>query len=175
MRQTKETALPIRRRGRSSRAGFTIIEVLMAMAILLIGSTAIIAFLTFGSATARHAQLRTQATTAVESVVAEIDRHLFPYENGELGEPRVLENRPVPGVDGVVYTARAVPNPDNEREYRVDIEIRWESAGVQRSKKWSMLRIREVPFGERLRREFIEKSGGFKVPAETTGNDEDDQ
>jgi prepilin-type N-terminal cleavage/methylation domain-containing protein len=159
----------------SVRAGFTIIEVLLAMAILLLGSTAIIAFLTFGSATARHAQLRTQATAAVEAVVSEIDRHLFVYENGELGEPRDLVDRPVPGVDGVVYTARAVVNPDNEREYRVDIEVRWESAGVKRSKSWSMLKIKELPFGERLRREFIEQSGGFKQISQDAGSSGDSE
>jgi len=155
------------------RAGFTIVEVLMAMGILLFGAAAIIAFLTFGSATARHAQLRTQATTAVEAIAADIDRHLFPYEKGVLGEPRVIERRPVPGVPGVVYTARAVQNPDEEREYRVDIEMRWESAGVRRSKQWSMLKIREVPFGERLRREFIEKTGGFRPANEGDANDPD--
>ncbi|MFT7667365.1 MAG: hypothetical protein ACI8X5_000044 [Planctomycetota bacterium] len=153
--------------------GFTIIEVVMAMGILLIGSTAIIAFLTFGSATARHAQLRTQAASAVESIVGELDRHLFPYENGELGEPRSIKDRPVPGVPGVVYSAKAFANPDNPREYRVDIELSWESAGMQRGKKWSMLKIKELPFGERLRREFIERSGGFKDKSQAAGESAD--
>jgi prepilin-type N-terminal cleavage/methylation domain-containing protein len=136
--------------------GFTIVEVVLAMGILLLGSAAIIGFLTFGSATARHAQLRTQTAAAVEAVVGDLDRNLFPYEDGELGPPIVIEKRPVPGVPGVVYSATAVPNPDLPREYRVDVEVRWESAGIQRSKSWSMLKMQEIPFGERLRREFIE-------------------
>jgi len=144
------------------RAGFTLVEVVLAMGILLLGSTAIIGFLTFGSATARHAQLRTQAAAAVEAIEGDIDRNLFPYEGGVLGDPVVLTDRAVPGVPGVVYTARAVPNPELAREYRVDISMSWESAGMKRSKDWSMIRIQELPFGERLRREFIEKSGGFK-------------
>ncbi len=141
---------------RDQRGGFTIVEVVLAMGILLLGSAAIIGFLTYGSATARHAQLRTQAAAAVEAVVADLERNLFPYEDGELGEPITVDKRPVPGVPGVVYSASAVPNPDLPREYRVDVEVTWESAGVRRSKRWSMLKIREVPFGERLRREFIE-------------------
>lgn len=158
------------------RAGFTIVEVVLAMGILLVGSTAIIGFLTFGSATARHAQLRTQAAAAVEAIQADIDRNLFPYVEGVLGDPVDLVDRPVPGVTGVVYTARAVPNPDLQREYRVDISMSWESAGMKRSKDWSMIRIQELPFGERLRREFIEKSGGFKkrtnVAQSPEGNEE---
>ncbi len=138
------------------RDGFTLVEVVLAMGILLLGSAAIIGFLTFGSATARHAQLRTQAATALEAVAADLDRNLFPYEEGVLGEPIEIEERPVPGVPGVVYSATAVSNPDLPREYRVDVEVTWQSAGVQRSKSWSMLKIQEVPFGEVLRREFIE-------------------
>lgn len=138
------------------RDGFTLVEVVLAMGILLLGSAAIIGFLTFGSATARHAQLRTQAATALEAIAADLDRNLFPYEEGVLGEPIEIEERPVPGVPGVVYSATAVSNPDLPREYRVDVEVTWESAGVQRSKSWSMLKIQEVPFGEVLRREFIE-------------------
>lgn len=149
------------------RAGFTIVEVLLAMFILLIGSVGIIAFLTFGGSTARHAQLRTQAALAVEAVEADIERYIFPYENGELGDPVALEKREIAGVPGVVYNATAVANPDLPREYRVDIEMTWQSAGVNRGKSWSTLIIKELPFGERLRREFIEKelfggSGGFK-------------
>lgn len=146
----------------SRRSGFTIVEVVLAMGILLIGATAIIAFLTFGSATARHAQLRTQAAAAIEAVEADIDHHLFPLEDGVLGEPVELTDRPVPGVPGVLYTARATPNPELEREYRVDVSMTWESGGMKRSKDWTMIRIRELTFGERLRREFIEKSGGFQ-------------
>jgi len=138
------------------RGGFTLVEVVLAMGILLLGSAAIIGFLTYGSATARHAQLRTQAATALEAVAADLDRNLFPYEEGVLGEPIEIEERPVPGVPGVVYSATAVSNPDLPREYRVDVEVTWQSAGVQRSKSWSMLKIQEVPFGEVLRREFIE-------------------
>jgi prepilin-type N-terminal cleavage/methylation domain-containing protein len=165
----------------NQRSGFTIVEVLLAMFILLIGSVGIIAFLTFGGSTARHAQLRTQASLAVVAVEADIERNIFPYENGELGEPIVLENRKISGVPGVVYSARAVVNPELPREYRIDIEMTWQSAGVQRGKSWSTLRIKELPFGERLRREFIEKellggSGGFKEEASSTKvSDEDTQ
>ncbi len=144
------------------RAGFTIVEVVLAMGILLLGASAIIAFLTFGSATARHAQLRTQAAAAIEAVEADVDHHLFPLEGGVLGEPVELVDRSVPGVQGVVYTARAIPNPELPREYRVDVSMSWESGGMKRSRDWTMIRIRELPFGERLRREFIEKSGGFQ-------------
>jgi prepilin-type N-terminal cleavage/methylation domain-containing protein len=164
----------------TKRAGFTLVEVLLAMGILLVGSVGIISFLTFGGATARHAQLRTQAASAVEAVEADIERHLFPFENGELGDPIEFEKRPVPGVSGVVYSAKAFQNPDLLREYRIDISMSWQSAGVKRGKAWSILRIKEVPFGERLRREFIERelnggSGGFKTDSSSSAKSGEDK
>jgi Prokaryotic N-terminal methylation motif len=150
------------RAARKTRAGFTIIEVVLAMGILMFGASAIIGFLTFGAATTRQAQLRTTAASSLEAVIADIDRNLFPYEDGELGEPVEFKEREVPGAPGVVYSAKAAANPDFPREYRVDVELSWQSAGVQRSKEIQLLRLREVPFGERLRREFVEGSGGFQ-------------
>ncbi len=144
------------------RAGFTIIEVVLAMGILVFGATAIIGFLTFGAATTRQAQLRTTAASSLEAVLADIDHNLFPYEDGVLGEPVELDNRSVPGAPGVVYSASAVVNPERELEYRVDVELSWQSAGVRRSKQLQLLRLRELDFGERLRREFVEGSGGFR-------------
>jgi len=154
------------------RAGFTLIEVVLAMGILLLGATAIIAFLTYGASTARHAQLRTQAATAMDSVMADLRHELFPYENGELGEPVEIEDREVPGARGVVYGARAFPNPENLREYRVDVNMTWQSAGVRRSKKFQVLQMRELPFGERLRREFFEEpiENPVEKPADTPTN-----
>ena len=154
----------------NGREGFTIVEVLLAMFILLLGATAIIGFLTFGAAMTRHAQLRTAAASALDAVAADIDHQLFPYVDGELQGPVDLEDRAVPGAENVVYSAKAAPNPENDREWRVDIEMTWKSAGVKRSKKWSTLRIRELAFGERLRREFIEGKGGFKNTSRAAGS-----
>jgi hypothetical protein len=145
------------RKNSTRRGGFTIIEVVLAMGILVLGATAIISFLTYGASTARHAQLRTQAASAVETVLHDLSHQLFPYEDGQLGDPTEIKDREVPGVSGVVYSARAFPNPDTPREYRVDVRMTWQSAGIRRFKKFQTLQLRELPFGERLRREFIEK------------------
>ena len=157
------------------RGGFTIVEVVLAMGILVMGATAIIAFLTYGAATTRHAQLRTLSAAATEAVIADLDRHLFPFEDGKLGDPLEIEKRPVPDAPGVVYSAQAVVNPDDLREYRVDVSLTWESAGVQRSKKFQLLMLREISFGDRLRREFVERSGGFENTSREAGDSGDNR
>lgn len=154
------------------RAGFTIVEIVLAMGILVMGATAVLGMLTFGAALTRTAELRSAAAAAVEAVNADIDRNLFPYADGQVGEPVELSARRVAGVEGLIYTARATQNPERPREYRVDVELSWESSGVRCARSYSILRLREISFGERLRRELVEGEerpsgapGGTRGPA----------
>lgn len=146
-------------------AGFTIVEVVMAMFILLIGMTSILGLLSFGAALARTAELRSQSAFAVESIVADLQETLFPLEVTEdgrevAGEPVDIVDRPVPGRPALTYTARARAEPGADASrgpalYRVDIEIRWSSEGATRTRNYQTLLVREVPFGERLRRKLV--------------------
>lgn len=157
-----------RRIAGGARSGFTLVEILAALGILLFGMAAVLGLLTFGAALTRTAELRTTAASAVEAVVADLEERMFPLgEDGEAGEPLAIEGRPLAGSGGVVYSARATQNPDRPHEYRVDVELSWQSGGVRREKRFSTLLIREVPFGERLRQRFVEpRSGGLAT--ETT-------
>lgn len=147
---------------RSAKSGFTIVEVVIAMGILLVGATAILSMLTFGASLTRAAQLRTQAATAVEAVRADIEANMFPYDlksdgeegesGGEVGAPESFFDRPVPGLPLVVYTAIPTENPELPREYRVDVDITWTTGGVDRNKQITWIMLQEIPFGERMRR-----------------------
>ena len=136
----------------NKRGGFTILEVILGMGILLIGMTAIIGLMTFGAALAHAAQMRTAAANVAEAIVADLDESLFPLEeDGSVGEPTEFENRPLPGFEGVTYSIETRVNPEHSDEYRVDVQMNWESGGVLRSQEFSTLMTREVPFGERMR------------------------
>ncbi len=143
------------------RSGFTILEVLLAMGILVLGATSLIGILTFGVALTRSAQLRTSAASAMDAIQADLDQNLFPIVDGEAQDPVAIVDRSVPDAPGVIYSATPHINPENEREVRVDVEMSWQSAGVMKKKKFTALKLKELGFGESLRREFIEESGGF--------------
>lgn len=150
-----------RRPGRRARAGMTIVEVLVAMGILLVGLTAVLGLLTTGAALSRSAVLRTAAAAATEAVVEDLRETLFPVDpEGGLwsvpGPPQPVVERALPGEPSIVYSATAVENPDRPGQYRVDVEMSWQSAGVRRARSFSTLLVRELPFGERLRRRFVE-------------------
>ena len=144
-------------------AGFTIIEVLVALAILVFGMTAIIGMLTFGAALTRTALLRTSAAAASQAVVADLEETLFPPTppgavadaDGETGAPLEVKDRPLPSMPDVVYSARAEENPRRPLEYRVDVEMSWKAAGVRRATTFSTILVREISFGERLRRRLV--------------------
>lgn len=133
-------------------SGFTILEVLVAMAILLFGMTTILGLLTYGTALSRTAQLRTAAASAAQATIADLEETFFPEVGGEAGEPVEVVDRAVPGADGLVYSARGRPNPERPLEYRVDVSMTWSSQGVKREKRFTTLLQRETTFGERLRR-----------------------
>jgi len=148
----------------SVRSGFTIIEVLIALAILVFGMTAVIGMLTFGAALTRTSLLRTSAASAMQAVVADLEETLFPpvrtgqsgASETEAGPPEEVKDRPLPSMPDVVYSARAKENPDRPLEYRVDVEMSWKAAGVRRETSFSTILVRETPFGERLRRLVVE-------------------
>ncbi len=135
--------------------GFTILEVVLAMGILVVGMTSLLSLFTFGAALARSAEMRSKSAAAIEAVVADLEETLFPIEeNGEVGEPEAIAERAIPGIEGAVYSATPTVNPDDANEYKVDVEVSWTSKGVRRARTFTVLLLREVPFDERLRRRF---------------------
>ena len=71
-----------------------------------------------------------------------------------VGFPADLRYDPVDDSDWWVLTLTV---PDGSRvEYKVEVEMKWAVGGTTRSKKFTTLLLREVPFGERLRARIIE-------------------
>ncbi len=160
---------------RRARAGFTILEVLLALGILLFGMAAILGLLTLGAALTKSAEQRTQAASAAEAVIADLQESFFPLVPGpdgtlEPGEPLPVKDKLLPGSEGVVYSATAVQNPRRDDEYRVDVSLSWSSSGVRRERRITTLLVRELPFGERLRRQFIDPNRTTPAAAAPAAN-----
>lgn len=150
---------------RPERAGFTLIEVMLAAGLLVVGMSMILGVFNFGSAMSRTAELRSLASGTVEAVMHDLGETLFPLlEDGNVGAPLPIADRPVPGRPGVVYSVTAkghLPSVDPDetglgaglpREYIVEIQVRWQTSGVKKSETWSTIMLREVPFGARMRK-----------------------
>lgn len=155
-------------RPRTRSAAFTIVEVVIAMGLFLIGMSSVLGLLAFGAALTRNAALESDAASAAEGVMADLEERLFPLDlvDGEwvAGEPAEIVDRPLPSHPGIVYSATAVPNPRGVSHpgetlvYKVDVTLTWKNGGQRRTRSFTTLMLREVPFGERLRRLFLESS-----------------
>ncbi|MFT5287473.1 MAG: hypothetical protein ACI8TQ_003660 [Planctomycetota bacterium] len=155
-------------------AGFTLLEVVLAMGIFLLGATAILGFLTFGAALSRTASLRTLSAEAVEAVVADLEEGLFSIEpDGSVGEAQAIQNREVPGYPQLTYSVQTMEDVADEdhlersAEVRVDVEIHWKGGVSKRGRRLSILLLKEVPFGVRMRHALANPDGAT--------DDEDEQ
>jgi len=155
----------------SSRAGFTIIEVILAMGIMMVGMSVILTLMTFGAGMSRDAELRAESAGTARAIVADLEETLFPLtEEGTVGAPVDIVDRPLAGYPDLMYSAHAVLNParageqnlpadqflGGALEYRVDVSLGWKSKGESRRRTFSVLLTRELPFGARLRRLFVD-------------------
>ena len=165
--------LALHPRGNSARGGFTIVEVVIAMGIFLIGMSSLLGLLAFGATLTRHAALRGDAAAAIEAVVADLEEGLFPIEeDGTIGDPLPIRDRALPAHPGMIYSATTRTNPEDEREVLVEVHMAWLGQGVRHTKTFTTLLLREVPFGERLRRQFVappEPEGSVETTEATPG------
>lgn len=144
------------------RAGFTLVEVLLAVGLFALGASLLIGVFAAGSAMASGAALRTEAAAQLEALSADLEERLFPVlPDGGTGEARELIDVPFPGNDRLTYTARATYAPGEPfapgfpRLVRVDVEVRWNSGGRRLALESQYLLTHSVPVGERLRQRFV--------------------
>ncbi|MEO6711246.1 MAG: hypothetical protein ABIP42_16820, partial [Planctomycetota bacterium] len=121
------------RRFARARGGFTIVEVVIAMGLFLLGMSCVLGLLAFGAALTRTASLRSEAASSVEAVIADLEEHMFPLlvagDRVTVGPPVDIVSRPLPGREDVTYSARASADPTQKDypggalEYRIDVTV----------------------------------------------------
>jgi prepilin-type N-terminal cleavage/methylation domain-containing protein len=152
-------------KNKKQQAGFTLIEVLLAVGILALGMTSVLGLFTFGAALTQAAALRTESANVIESVTADLELRLFPAgEDGMPGEPVDLTDQPVPGIERARYnvTALAVEGgplaeDGGPLEYEVRIEVAFETRGVRRSRTYETRLLRQRSFAQRMRERLARK------------------
>lgn len=132
--------------------GFTLLEMLVAMALLAVGLSSVLALFTFGAALRRTSAERERAALAAEAIVADLRRALFPLESdGSIGDAPDLADRPVPNAEGLLYTATLREEADLPGAYLALVEVSWSERGRRRAERFETVLVREVPFERRMR------------------------
>lgn len=154
--------------------GLTILEVVLAMAILAFGMAAVLSIFTSAAGLGVTARQRAEAAAALEYMSSELAERLFPLDaNGAAGEPPRVERAPVPGHELFTYSVTAqplgAPSALLPTLYRVDLSVHWTERGRERALQHRLLLPRAVSMGDRLRRELYDiQPVAPTAPPETT-------
>ncbi len=141
------------RRHKTKNAGFTLVEVMTAMGILVAGMSTILGLLSFGLSLHRSSGERGKASLAAESVIAEIRQNAFLPEKGkEAKAPETIREREIPAYPGLSYSATFRENPQLLGEYLVEVQISWKEKGKTRSTVFRTVMLQEIPYEQRLKR-----------------------
>ncbi|MEO0478821.1 MAG: prepilin-type N-terminal cleavage/methylation domain-containing protein [Planctomycetota bacterium] len=145
--------------GASQEAGFTLLEILVAMGIFVVGATTLIGVLGVGSNTRRETELRARSTFLHEELfrrVAEehLSEHPLPFD-WEVEEDLAIPAIPVTPVDDdldLSYSVRFEVSEELPTLVAATLRIGWLADGEESGIRIRRLLARDVPLRERVRR-----------------------
>lgn len=147
---------------RRADAGFTLVELLVAFSILLVGMTGIITMFATGLSLEREATLSFEATTVLEDLRPEvIERMRLEVTGGRQGQGMTLQRRPVEGYPGLQYEVRAIQAPEDpwDRVWLVEIVVLAPTTSGFREFSNGMLPVVLEPTYEERIKEALSKDG----------------
>jgi len=126
-----------------SSGGFTLIEILVALFVMLIGLSS--AFALFAAATAMHKRATDQSMAAImaDSIFSEVESRLTA--GVDINRIARMDAR-FPKYEGYRYDLELIPLDANEDEIYARLSIRWNTQGKELSRVFSTILIRRIPF-----------------------------
>ena len=127
--------------GHARGGGFSLLEVLIAMLILSIGSASLLSLFAAAASTHRKAVDRTHAALVAERVLAEV-RHLYVPGRQPQAIIEELVKRLPEEIDGYRHETRAFhPKGEawSEAELFAMVTVRWRESGLERAETFQML------------------------------------
>lgn len=95
------------------RAGFTLVELLVAFSIMLVGMTGIIAMLSAGLSLERQSTLVVEANLTLDELLPLVKRELALQVSEDGGQSLAIARTQVPGRSDLDYAVDAEPMPDS--------------------------------------------------------------
>jgi len=141
---------------RAPAGGFTLAEMLAALAILLLGITALIGALSSSVAQRRTTDARLEAQALCEHAILRIQEEgVRRRADGESDldlEIGTLPDQTAPGFPGMTWSATAVLDETRPDVWLVRLKIRWLEEGEDVFEEFLRVLPRQLPLGQRVRR-----------------------
>ena len=135
-------------------SGFTLLEIIVALSIMLIGIASVFAL--FAAATALHKRSvdQTNAALIAGMVFSDLDSKIttgIDIAKLQKTGASLLE------FPNYTYDLHLTPIDENGEELYIDLTVRWKTKGKIREQTFSTIRIRALPFKEREPKETTDK------------------
>ncbi len=145
---------------RGDQRGFTLIEMLLALGVLVFGISSLIGVLSVGVGTRRAAEMRGRAVLLAEHVLHDLKEGLMAGKAMSTAVARsdeevemTLDPEMVEGVDGypgMKYRVTFAVDPEDPKLVLATVEITWREQGAQVGQKFRRILVRERPFSQRV-------------------------
>lgn len=129
----------------SKASGFTLIEILVALGVMILGMTS--AFALFAAATAMHKHAVVQSTAAIlaDNIFSRVESELTAGADISRIAKTNADARDE-GYGGYTYDLELVPIDTQENEIYVRLTIKWRKEGKKRHQQFSTILLRHIPF-----------------------------
>lgn len=139
-------------------AGFTLLELLIAMAILTFGITTLLGVLSVGVGTRRTAEMRGRAVVLADRILHDLQRstlaeHPIPTDPDWVAEDLAIESEVVEVIDGfpgMRYTASYTTDQARPDLVLVTVRVAWNEQGEEQGVELKRILPRQVPFSRRV-------------------------
>jgi type II secretory pathway pseudopilin PulG len=142
--------------------GFTLVEMLAALGILLLGITALIGALSSSVAQRRTTEARLEAHALCEHALLRVQEECVRRRVGAESdldlEIATLPDQQAPGFPGMTWSATAVLDEARPDVWLVRLKIRWLDEGEDVFEEFLRVLPRQMPLGQRVRRFREEQS-----------------
>lgn len=154
---------------RRARAGFTLLEIIVALGVLAVGATAAFSLLVAGAASGRRAEHEVNAALLAETVLDDVradltlDLDLTDYPSAASPDPDTGA-APPPGVNpetrwlarratrtgfedytyDLAITPLAGPVPETPWQFLVEVDVRWSDQGQRRGAEYATILLRNT-------------------------------
>lgn len=143
-------------------AGFTIVELLVAMGILLFGTVSLLGVLGVGVSTHRSAEQHNYAVELAQRVLQRLEEDIVPkalLEAAAAGPDAEFTLPPVDstpadvvGLPGMRYRVEFVQDPERPTLALATVRVLWLEQGEAQAVEFQRILVSHVPFSQRIAR-----------------------
>lgn len=140
---------------RAAEAGFTLAEMLAALAILLLGMTALLGSLGRSIGQRRSTEARLQTAQLVEQAVLRVRQEVVRSPGGETDldlQLQPLADQTTPGFPGMKWSATAQLDDARPDIWLIVIDVDWMEEGEMVRERFHRILPRQLPLSARVQR-----------------------